>query len=140
MGDQTIFLISMGVFFVITLINRSLSEKALSKLSNEEKGYLLTAFSQTRKNSMYILVAIIVLYLGFSMADDHYKWLNDYKTSMIIYFFLLLFYMIITQVASQRVLKKLDVPQEYKKAQIKIAFLRSLSIVVLTVGVYTIFR
>jgi uncharacterized membrane protein len=140
MGDQTIFLISIGVFFVITLINRSLSEKALSKLSNEEKGYLLTAFSQTRKNSMYILVVIIVLYLGFSMADDHYKWLNDYKTSMIIYFVLLLFYMIITQVASQRVLKKLDVPQDYKKAQIKIAFLRSLSIVVLTVGVYTIFR
>ena len=48
--------------------------------------------------------------------------------------------MIATQVASQRVLKRLDVPEEYKKAQIKIAFLRSLSIAVLTVGVYTIFR
>ncbi len=140
MGDQTIFLISMGVFFIITLINRSLSEKALSKLSNEEKGYLLSAFTQTRKNSLYILVAIVVLYLGFSVADDHYKWLNDYKTSMIIYFILLLFYMVLTQVASQRVLKKLDVAQDYKNAQIKIAFLRSLSIVVLTIGVYTIFR
>lgn len=140
MGDQVVFLASMGVFFVITLINRSLSEKALSKLSNEEKGYLLTAFTQTRKNSLYILVGIIAIYLGFSMADNHYHWLNDYKISMIIYFVLLLLYMVITQVASQRVLKKLDVPEDYKKAQIKIAFLRSLSIAVLTVGVYTIFR
>lgn len=140
MGDQVIFLASMGVFFVITLINRSLSEKALSKLSNEEKGYLLTAFTQTRKNSLYILVGIIVLYLGFSMADNHFQWLNDYKIAMIIYFVLLLFYMVITQVASQRVLKTLDVPEDYKKAQVKIAFLRSLSIAVLTVGVYTIFR
>lgn len=140
MGDQVVFLTSMGVFFVITLINRSLSEKALSKLSNEEKGYLLTAFTQTRKNSLYILVGIIAIYLSFSMADDHYHWLNDYKISMIIYFVLLLLYMVITQVASQRVLKKLDVPQDYKKAQVKIAFLRSLSIVILTIGVYTIFR
>lgn len=140
MGDQVIFLASMGVFFVITLINRSLSEKALSKLSNEEKGYLLTTFTQTRKNSLYILVGIIVLYLGFSMADNHFQWLNDYKIAMIIYFVLLLFYMVITQVASQRVLKTLDVPEDYKKAQVKIAFLRSLSIAVLTVGVYTIFR
>lgn len=135
-----IFLASMGIFFIITLVNRSLSEKALAKLSNEEKGYLLTAFAQTRKNSLYILVGIIALYLGFSMADNHYQWLNDYKISMIIYFVLLLGYMIATQVASQRVLKRLDVPEEYKKAQIKIAFLRSLSIAVLTVGVYTIFR
>ena len=140
MEDQMIFLASMGIFFIITLVNRSLSEKALAKLSNEEKGYLLTAFAQTRKNSLYILVGIIALYLGFSMADNHYQWLNDYKISMIIYFVLLLGYMIATQVASQRVLKRLDVPEEYKKAQIKIAFLRSLSIAVLTVGVYTIFR
>ncbi|MGC6414727.1 MAG: hypothetical protein ACON5K_08520 [Bacteroidia bacterium] len=140
MEDQIIFLASMGIFFIITLVNRSLSEKALAKLSNEEKGYLLTAFAQTRKNSLYILVGIIALYLGFSMADNHYQWLNDYKISMIIYFVLLLGYMIATQVASQRVLKRLDVPEEYKKAQIKIAFLRSLSIAVLTVGVYTIFR
>lgn len=140
MGDQVVFLASMGVFFVITLINRSLSEKALSKLSNEEKGYLLTAFTQTRKNSLYILVGIIVLYLGFSMADNHFQWLNDYKTSMIIYFVLLLLYMVITQVASQRVLKRLDVPEDYKKAQVRIAFLRSLSIAILTIGVYTIFR
>ena len=140
MEDQIIFLASMGIFFIITLVNRSLSEKALAKLSNEEKGYLLTAFAQTRKNSLYILVGIIALYLGFSMADKHYQWLNDYKISMIIYFVLLLGYMIATQVASQRVLKRLDVPEEYKKAQLKIAFLRSLSIAVLTVGVYTIFR
>jgi len=140
MEDQIIFLASMGIFFIITLVNRSLSEKALAKLSNEEKGYLLTAFAQTRKNSLYILVGIIALYLGFSMADNHYQWLNDYKISMIIYFVLLLGYMIATQVASQRVLKRLDVPEEYKKAQLKIAFLRSLSIAVLTVGVYTIFR
>lgn len=140
MEDQIIFLASMGIFFIITLVNRSLSEKALAKLSNEEKGYLLTAFAQTRKNSLYILVGIIALYLGFSMADNHYQWLNDYKISMIIYFVLLLGYMIATQVASQRVLKRLDVPEEYKKAQIKIAFLRSLSIAILTVGVYTIFR
>jgi len=140
MEDQIIFLASMGIFFIITLVNRSLSEKALAKLSNEEKGYLLTAFARTRKNSLYILVGIIALYLGFSMADNHYQWLNDYKISMIIYFVLLLGYMIATQVASQRVLKRLDVPEEYKKAQIKIAFLRSLSIAVLTVGVYTIFR
>ncbi len=140
MEDQIVFLASMGIFFIITLVNRSLSEKALAKLSNEEKGYLLTAFAQTRKNSLYILVGIIALYLGFSMADNHYQWLNDYKISMIIYFVLLLGYMIATQVASQRVLKRLDVPEEYKKAQIKIAFLRSLSIAVLTVGVYTIFR
>lgn len=140
MEDQIIFLASMGIFFIITLVNRSLSEKALAKLSNEENGYLLTAFAQTRKNSLYILVGIIALYLGFSMADNHYQWLNDYKISMIIYFVLLLGYMIATQVASQRVLKRLDVPEEYKKAQIKIAFLRSLSIAVLTVGVYTIFR
>lgn len=140
MEDQIIFLASMGIFFIITLVNRSLSEKALAKLSNEEKGYLLTSFAQTRKNSLYILVGIITLYLGFSMADNHYQWLNDYKISMIIYFVLLLGYMIATQVASQRVLKRLDVPEEYKKGQIKIAFLRSLSIAVLTVGVYTIFR
>ena len=140
MGDQVVFLASMGVFFVITLINRSLSEKALSKLSNEEKGYLLTAFTQTRKNSLYILVGIIVLYLGFSMADNHFQWLNDYKTSMIIYFVLLLLYMVITQVASQRVLKRLDVPEDYKKAILTCAFLRSLSIAILTIGVYTIFR
>ena len=87
MEDQIIFLASMGIFFIITLVNRSLSEKALAKLSNEEKGYLLTAFAQTRKNSLYILVGIIALYLGFSMADNHYQWLNDYKISMIIYFY-----------------------------------------------------
>jgi hypothetical protein len=101
-------IIGVLVFLGAMVINRVLAEKALRRLSTEEKARLLDSFSNHRIYSMVLLVILVLLYVIAS------KILPELRLKLAWGLFgLVILSSIVTTILSYVKLKSLAVPTHY---------------------------
>ncbi len=103
--------VGMAAFLAAIIVSRIVQERALRKLSTEEKGQLVEAFSGLRLLSLVPLAALAGLY--FLMMS-----LEALTTTMLLTIFLpaTLLFSLVIQVLVHRRLRRLDLHPEYLRA------------------------
>ena len=103
--------VGMAAFLAAIIVSRIVQERALRKLSTEEKGQLVEAFSGLRLLSLVPLAALAGLY--FLMMS-----LEAMTTTMLLTIFLpaTLVFSIVIQILVHRRLRRLDLHPEYLRA------------------------
>jgi hypothetical protein len=97
-------------FLVVMMINRVLAEKALKRLSAEEKAGLLDSFAGYR---VYGLAAIVVLVVGYFIAA---KARPDLRVTLVwVFFGLVMLHAILITLLSYQKLKTLAAPADYQR-------------------------
>lgn len=101
-------IVGVLVFLVAMVINRVLAEKALKRLSTEEKARLLDSFSGYRIYSMVVLVILVLLYVIASKTSPELRLTLAWGL-----FGLVVLSSIVTTVLSYVKLRNLAVPTHY---------------------------
>jgi hypothetical protein len=96
------------VFLVVMLVNRVLAEKALKRLTAEDKSRLLDSFSDYRIYGLLVLVILTALFLVAAKAFPHLR-----LTFIWGLFGLVVLHSIAIMLLSFAKLKKLDIPVHY---------------------------
>lgn len=113
MEPQTIFYIGMFVMILSSFGSRLIKEKGLKNLSNEEKGRLISAFTKTRVNNIFLLLAIILVYMVVMYFEQSG---TDFGFSPhLAYFIVLLVYVVINYYITFKKLTEINAPAEYVK-------------------------
>ena len=108
---MTNLIIGVIILFVSLYISRSVSEKAVHKLSQEKKAALVDLFSGERKFSFIFLFIIVLFYLlnlSFAFLDN--------LIAIMLYIVLLLAYIIGKSYRTHAKLRKHDFPHHYLKS------------------------
>ena len=105
--------VAIGLFLVVMIVNRIINERALRKLSTEEKGTLVEAFSGFRMIALVPLAAIAALYLVMTQlgATTTVMLLAVYLPAMVIF-------TVVLQWMVYRRLKSMDLPAEFTRAYV----------------------
>lgn len=103
--------IGLGLFFTTVIAGRILQERALRRLSTEEKGRLVEAFSGLRLVALLPLAAIAGLYFMMTSLDAMtVDWL------LALYLPALLVFSLAMQWTVRRKLQALDLDPEFQRA------------------------
>jgi hypothetical protein len=110
---QYIHIAGIAIMIAAFIISRIISEKGLKLLSNEEKGLLVSDFTQIRKNNTIILSVIVVIYMivMFSGAVNFLE--KNHIDPTFVYFAMLFLYMVLTTYVSYKKVKSLGLPDGY---------------------------
>ena len=122
-------IIGIVVFIVIAFFNRFKQEKALTLLSNEEKGAIVSAFAAQRTTNLYLLLGCIIL--GYILS------MYVFSTSEFGGFFNILCiipYVIIVQLRARKTYKEMEVDPQYVATIHKTQKLNLLGVVVISFG------
>ncbi|MEZ4453264.1 MAG: hypothetical protein R3B09_27625 [Nannocystaceae bacterium] len=103
--------LAYGALITAVIAARILQERALRKLTTEEKGRLVEAFSGFRMVALIPLAAIAALYFTMSSLD-----LLTTTTLLAIYFPALLVFMVVMHAVVRRKLLSLGVHPDYVRA------------------------
>ncbi|MBC8071152.1 MAG: hypothetical protein IAG13_22695 [Deltaproteobacteria bacterium] len=122
--------VAFGVFIAAVIVSRILQERALRRLSTEEKGRLVEAFSAYRMFALLPLAAIAGLYFAMSQLDA-----LTTATMLAIYVPLALGFAVVMQVLVYRKLRKLSVDPAYLRVYSGCRLLMLVAFVVLMLGV-----
>jgi hypothetical protein len=122
--------VAFGVFIAAVIVSRILQERALRRLSTEEKGRLVEAFSAYRMFALLPLAAIAGLYFAMSQLDA-----LTTATMLGIYVPLALGFAVVMQVLVYRRLRKLAVDPAYLRVYSGCRVLMLAAFVVLMLGV-----
>ncbi len=108
-----IHIFGIAIMIASFIVSRIISEKGLKLLTNEEKGLLVSDFTQIRKNNVIILSAIVVIYMivMFSGAVNFLE--KNHIDPTFVYFAMLFLYMILTTYISFKKVKSLGLPEGY---------------------------
>lgn len=121
-------IIGMVAFLACTLWSRFVNEKALGFLDTTQKGQLVEAFSKDRKRSIFILGAIILIFLaGSRMISIDPIW------ATFIYFGAIGVYFVVTALITNKRIQSLNFPESYMKSHRLASILRFLGFVLLIV-------
>ncbi len=98
---------------VFMFISRGINEKALKKLDDHQKAGLMERMSGLRFWNLGILIGMIALYFVLTRVIP-----NIGLNITFIYFGFLFIYILVLIIFSYRIMKKLDLPQDYMRANI----------------------
>jgi uncharacterized membrane protein (DUF485 family) len=118
----------MALLVISTIYNRHQQEKALALLSNEERGSFVAQFSKLRILNLYTLIAMFVLYFGFTTL------LPQVLDPAITYFSLIFVYMSATHFLAQRKMNQIELPKAYKEMHRKTSIIRWVSMIIMFAG------
>lgn len=122
--------IAFGVFIAAIIVSRILQERALRRLSTEEKGRLVEAFASYRMFGLLPLAAIAGLYFAMSELDA-----LTTSTMLAIYVPSALAFAVVMQLLVYRKLRKLAVDPAYLKVYSGCRLLMLAAFIVLMLGV-----
>lgn len=122
--------VAFGVFIAAVIVSRILQERALRRLSTEEKGRLVEAFSAYRIFGLLPLAAVAGLYFWMSSMDS-----MTTATMFAIYVPSALVFAVVMQVLIYRKLRALAVDPGYLKTYSVCRMLMLGAFVVLLLGV-----
>ena len=124
--------LAIVIFLLSTMISRIIVERSLKKLTNEQKGMLVTSFSKTR---MVSIISLGIVIIGFLLIAYFKLW--DTEITTYAYFgVLILFFMINSYLAHLR-LSRLEIPKFYITANFYASIIRIVGIIIF---VYLIMR
>ena len=112
------FTLSFLGLIVAIIASRIVSENALKKLSNDEKGILLDSFSAYR---LYNTVVILGLFVMYFAATNYFP--QSYSILTLIFIVLFFIVSVTISVLSYKKLKSINMPEGYIKS-----FLMSMAI------------
>lgn len=110
---EYIHIIGIAIMIASFIVSRIISEKGLKLLTNEEKGLLVSDFTQIRKSNVIILSAIVVIYLIVMYSGAAIYLEKSHIDPTVVYFILLFLYMILTSVIAYKKVKNLGLPEGY---------------------------
>lgn len=118
------FIIAFIIFLSSSFIARTMNEKSLKKLNQDQKAELLDLFSSERIYQFGILILIVILFL----LNIKLNFVNQ-TVAYVIYIFLLISFVIITSVLAYKKLKKFNFPQDYIKTYITTTAIRFIGLI-----------
>lgn len=102
------FTFSFIGLIVAIIVSRILSERAIKKLSNDEKGRLLDSFSSYR---LYNTIVILGLFVVYFVATNYFP--QSYSILTLIFIVLFFTVSITITVLSYKKLKSINMPDSY---------------------------
>jgi hypothetical protein len=105
--------VAFGLFFLVIVVNRILQERALRKLSTEQKGQLVEAFSGYRMTALIPVAAIAGLYMLMTQLEA-----VTTAVMLAVYIPAVLVFSLVLQVFVYRKLRTLKVDPEYLRVYV----------------------
>jgi|GEM_PF-1862809 len=102
------YMIGFIVMMVMILAARMINEKAMKKLSTEEKGLLIDGFASNRNWSLGLIILLIAGYF----AVIRFELVNVF-VGLVVYVTLLIVFLAVQIIASHRKLEELGLPSAY---------------------------
>src|SRR5882672_4582881 len=90
------------------LVNRILAERALKRLSTEQKAKLLDSFSKHRTNSIVVVFVLLLIFFIVGRVSP-----GSYPIMAWVFLGLLVLMSVVTTFLSHRKLKRLSTPKDY---------------------------
>ncbi len=118
-------IIGFIVFIAAYITGRILNEKALKKLSDEQRGRLVQGFSAYRIVSLVGLIVLVILHYALRATMP-----NSLFASMQIFVGVLVAYLLISSIYSFIKLKKLEMPDAYINQYLLSTFIQYIGIFV----------
>ena len=127
------FLIAFLFIFVVFFISRSMNERALRRLTDEEKARLIDEFSSQRLWSFAHILLIVAGYYWLTILES-----VSITTAFAIYFFAIVLFMVLQYRRSLEKLRSIQISPEYIKTYQNSTLVKSLGLIGVMLFLYGI--